>query len=61
MSADPLAGGSPRLCWLPATAPRSEDATPAPWSGGSSLLGVLADDDVSLTFHAGRREDELTE
>ncbi|WP_203231137.1 anthranilate synthase component I family protein [Nocardioides caldifontis] len=49
------AAGAPRVFWLPGTSART-GAPPTPWSGGSSLLGVLADDDVSLTFDAGRGE-----
>jgi para-aminobenzoate synthetase len=48
------AATSPRVVWLPATA-QPRVGPPEPWSGGSSLLGVLAPDDVSLTFDAGRR------
>ncbi len=40
---------SDRVFWLDGGGARN-------WSGRRSLVGVLADDDISLTFDAGRRE-----
>ncbi|CAB4738499.1 unannotated protein [freshwater metagenome] len=44
-----LASPSPRKFWLDGGGARD-------WSGQRSILGVLADDDVSLTYSAARRE-----
>ena len=47
--ADWLASPSPRKFWLDGGGARD-------WSGQRSILGVLEDDDVSLTYSAARRE-----
>ncbi|MDR7362754.1 anthranilate synthase component I family protein [Nocardioides marmoribigeumensis] len=43
------AGRSDRMFWL-------DGGGATPWSGTRSVIGTLDEDDVSLTFHAGRRE-----
>lgn len=51
------AAAAPRMFWLdPSGAPSTPGGAGAGGSGRPSVLGVLADDDVSLTFDAGRRE-----
>lgn len=49
------AAASPRMFWLDGGGAHFGPGSSQPWAGTRSVIGVLADDDVSLTFDAATR------